>query len=151
MMLNSKAQNQPVSKKERLKEQEQLKAKVNKLFDLRASDPLIINRLKRTDSVFDKVKLLNENYFNSGRGNSTSFLINVIESIKKKRLDIPSIIEDLKEEEEERDKAAAAQDADAAQQLLTTEGLDDSNNSYFRVCHFIFLICFRIYNHTHLM
>ena len=62
MMLNSK-QNEPLSKKERKDQQEALKAKVNKLFDMRASDPLIINNLKRKDSIFDKVKLLNENYF----------------------------------------------------------------------------------------
>jgi hypothetical protein len=30
---------------------------------MRASDPLIINNLKRTDSVFNKVKVINENYF----------------------------------------------------------------------------------------
>ena len=44
-----------------------MKSKVNKLFDLRASDPLIINRLKRNDSVLDKINV-NENYFppNSG-------------------------------------------------------------------------------------
>ena len=75
MILNSKQQ-EPLTKRERQDQQEALKAKVNKLFDMRASDPLIINNLKRTNSVFDKVKLLNENYFNTGR-----------ESLRKKRTD----------------------------------------------------------------
>lgn len=49
------------------KGQEELKSKVNKLFDMRASDPLIINRLKRNDSVFDKVTV-NDNYFGGSKG-----------------------------------------------------------------------------------
>ena len=114
MMLNSK-QNEPLSTRERKEQQETLKTKVNMLFDMRASDPLIINSLKRKDSIFDKVKLLNENYFNNGR-----------ESLKKKRQDV---IAEAEDEENERDRAVGEQSA-----LLTTEGnADDSNNNnYFR-------------------
>jgi hypothetical protein len=61
MMMNSRQE--PMSKKERIEQQEALKKKVNQLFDLRASDPMTINKLKRSDSIFDKVKNLNENYF----------------------------------------------------------------------------------------
>ena len=60
MLLNSKQQ-EPLSKRDRKDQQEALKAKVNQLFDLRASDPLTINSLKRNNSLFEKVKLLNEN------------------------------------------------------------------------------------------
>lgn len=114
MMLNSK-QNEPLSNRERKEQQEALKAKVNMLFDMRASDPLIINSLKRKDSIFDKVKMLNENYFNNGR-----------ESLRKKRQDV---IAEAEDEENERDRAVGEQSG-----LLTTEGnADDSNNNnYFR-------------------
>lgn len=43
IILNNKAP----SKKDRREQQEELKSKVNRLFDIRASDPLIINSLKR--------------------------------------------------------------------------------------------------------
>ena len=113
MMLNSK-QNEPLSTRERKEQQETLKTKVNMLFDMRASDPLIINSLKRKDSIFDKVKLLNENYFNNGR-----------ESLKKRQ----DVIAEAEDEEKERERAVGEQSA-----LLTTEGnADDSNNNnYFR-------------------
>ena len=77
IILNNKATvvSGGMSKKEKLEQQEELKSKVNKLFDMRASDPLIINRLKRVstkflptllqnDSVLNNVKV-NENYFNN--------------------------------------------------------------------------------------
>lgn len=82
---------------------------------MRASDPLIINSLKRKDSIFDKVKMLNENYFNNGR-----------ESLRKKRHDV---IAEAEDEENERDRAVGEQSG-----LLTTQGnADDSNNNnYFR-------------------
>ena len=114
MMLNSK-QNEPLSTRERKEQQETLKTKVNMLFDMRASDPLIINSLKRKDSIFDKVKLLNENYFNNGR-----------ESLKKKRQDA---IAEAEDEDNEQDRALGEQSA-----LLTTEGNaeDSNNNNYFR-------------------
>ena len=47
-----------------LKEKEILKEKVNKLLDKKASNPLIINQLKRKDSILEKVKV-NDNYFNN--------------------------------------------------------------------------------------
>ena len=54
IILNNKATviSSALSKKERLEQQEELKSKVNKLFDMRASDPLIINRLKRVSTKF---------------------------------------------------------------------------------------------------
>jgi len=75
---------------------------------------LIINKLKRTDSVFDKVKLLNENYFNTGR-----------ESLKKKKQDV---ILEVEEEENARDRAVE----DEAVQLTTDGGNDEPNNNYFK-------------------
>ena len=56
---------QPMTKKERIEQQEELKRKVNKLFDTRASSPLIINKLKKTDTVLNKVNNINEDYFAS--------------------------------------------------------------------------------------
>ena len=75
---------------------------------------MIINKLKRTDSVFDKVKLLNENYFNTGR-----------ESLKKKKQDV---ILEVEEEENARDRAVEDEDV----QLTTDGGNDETNNSYFK-------------------
>ena len=72
---------------------------------MRASDPLIINTLKRKDSIFDKVKLLNENYFNNGR-----------ESLRKKRSQ--DVIAEA--EENERDRALGEQN-----RLLTSDGNGD--------------------------
>ena len=46
------------------KDKEILKEKVNKLLDKKASNPLIINQLKRKDSILEKVKV-NDNYFNN--------------------------------------------------------------------------------------
>ena len=74
---------QPMTKKERMEQQEELKRKVNKLFDTRASSPLIINKLKKTDTVLNKVNDINEDYFAS-RGKELLF-INFIESIAKKK------------------------------------------------------------------
>jgi hypothetical protein len=65
LLLNSKSAYQPMTKKERIEQQEELKRKVNKLFDTRASDPLIIKTLKRTDTVLNRVNNINENYFAS--------------------------------------------------------------------------------------
>ena len=56
---------QPMTKKERMEQQEELKRKVNKLFDTRASSPLIINKLKKTDTILNKVNDINEDYFAS--------------------------------------------------------------------------------------
>jgi hypothetical protein len=64
ILLNNKT---AANRKDRLEQQAELKSKVNKLFDLRASDPLIINRLKRNDSVLNNVKV-NENYFHHHHG-----------------------------------------------------------------------------------
>ena len=44
------------------------------MLDTRASDPLIIKTLKRTDTVLNKVSNINENYFAS-RGKAISFNI----------------------------------------------------------------------------
>ena len=74
---------QPMTKKERMEQQEELKRKVNKLFDTRASSPLIINKLKKTDTVLNKVNDINEDYFAS-RGKKLLFN-NFIESIAKKK------------------------------------------------------------------
>lgn len=74
---------QPMTKKERMEQQEELKRKVNKLFDTRASSPLIINKLKKTDTVLNKVNDINEDYFAS-RGKELLFN-NFIESIAKKK------------------------------------------------------------------
>jgi hypothetical protein len=74
---------QPMTKKERIEQQEELKRKVNKLFDTRASSPLIINKLKKTDTVLNKVNDINEDYFAS-RGKEFLFN-NFIESIAKKK------------------------------------------------------------------
>ena len=49
-----------------------MKRKVNKLFDTRASSPLIINKLKKTDTVLNKVNDINEDYFAS-RGKENLF------------------------------------------------------------------------------
>jgi hypothetical protein len=107
MMLNSK---EPLSKRERKEQQEALKAKVNQLFDMRASDALTINKIKRSDSIFDKVKNFNENYF-GGR-----------ESLKKKRQDVIAEVDD-------EDKDAGGE----GQVLLTTEGGEEEvNNAYFK-------------------
>lgn len=74
---------------------------------MRASDPLIINTLKRKDSIFDKVKLLNENYFNNGR-----------DSLRKKRSQ--DVIAEAEDEENERDRALGEQN-----RLLTSDGNGD--------------------------
>lgn len=87
IMLNSKSasSSKPLSKKERMEQQEELKRKVNKLFDMRASDPLIINTLKRTDTVLDKVKNINENYFASRGKFYIQLTLSYIDSIAKKK------------------------------------------------------------------
>lgn len=114
MMMNSRQE--PMSKKERIEQQEALKKKVNQLFDLRASDPMTINKLKRSDSIFDKVKNLNENYF-GGR-----------DSLKKKKQEA---IAEVDEEENEKGGATGAQNENNG--LLTTEGADEeANNVYFK-------------------
>eukprot|EP00347_Sterkiella_histriomuscorum_P016779 403351884 len=46
------------------KEKQELKDRVNKLLDKKASNPLIIHNLKRSDSLFNKIRV-NDNYFNS--------------------------------------------------------------------------------------
>lgn len=63
-MLSNGSDGSAGKRKKKTSQQEELKSKVNKLFDMRASDALIINRLKRNDSVFDKIQV-NENYFHS--------------------------------------------------------------------------------------
>ena len=73
---------QPMTKKERIEQQEELKRKVNKLFDTRASSPLIINKLKKTDTVLNKVNDINEDYFAS-RGKIND--LKIIESTAKKK------------------------------------------------------------------
>ena len=77
---------------------------------MRASDPLTINKLKRSDSIFDKVKNLNENYF--GR-----------ESLKKKRQEVIAEVD-----EEEKEHA----DADDKGLLTTEGGENEANNVYFK-------------------
>lgn len=87
MILNSKSAHpmQPMTKKERMEQQEELKRKVNKLFDTRASSPVIINKLKKTDTVLSKVNNINENYFAS-RGKSPRVIHAVyVDSIAKKK------------------------------------------------------------------
>ncbi len=72
-----------------MEQQEELKRKVNKLFDTRASSPLIIKQLKRTDTVLSKVNNINEDYFASR------------ESIMKKKT--TAKMNPIKEEEEEKE------------------------------------------------
>ena len=62
-----------------------MKTKVNQLFDMRASEPFTINNIKRSESIFDKVKNLNENYFG------------IRESLKKKKQEVIAEVDEEKE------------------------------------------------------
>ncbi|CDW71897.1 phosphatidylinositol 4-kinase [Stylonychia lemnae] len=50
------------------REKQELKDRVNKLLDKKASNPLIIQNLRRSDSLFNKIKV-NDNYFSRQTNN----------------------------------------------------------------------------------
>lgn len=109
-----------------MEQQEELKRKVNKLFDTRASSPLIINKLKKTDTVLSKVNNINENYFAS-RGKSPRVIHAVyVDSIAKKKASASAIKVNLIKEEVEEEKEDLFDSS-----LLTTDP-SDVNNVYFK-------------------
>jgi hypothetical protein len=103
-----------MTKKERMEQQEELKRKVNKLFDTRASSPLIINKLKKTDTVLNKVNDINEDYFASRESIAKKRSVLGAEGVAK----LPNIQEEKKEDQFDGS-------------LLTTDP-SDLNNAYFK-------------------